>query len=95
MLEKIKEMRSVTEVKETVVGEVLKCDICGKVIFDSRNDTEQQKRTGMSRDQYWWGLTTGHSDWGNDSADSIESFDICSPDEFSLKVGGSLRRSIK
>ena len=27
-----------------------------------------------------WRLSTHHSDWGNDSCDSFETFDICSPD---------------
>lgn len=26
----------------------------------------------------FWVLTTSHGDWGNDSVDSIERFDICS-----------------
>lgn len=26
----------------------------------------------------FWVLTTSHGDWGNDSVDSIEHFDICS-----------------
>lgn len=28
----------------------------------------------------YWKLTTGHYDWGNDSIDSIEDFDVCSGD---------------
>lgn len=26
----------------------------------------------------FWHVTTGHNDWGNDSCESIESFDVCS-----------------
>lgn len=26
----------------------------------------------------YWDLTTQHSDWGNDSCESIKSFDLCS-----------------
>ncbi len=26
----------------------------------------------------YWNLTTQHSDWGNDSCDSISCFDLCS-----------------
>ena len=29
-------------------------------------------------DGKFWVLTTSHGDWGNDSVDSIEHFDICS-----------------
>lgn len=42
MIEEIKEIKEVTEVKETVTGRVMKCDICGKIIFDSRNDKKGQ-----------------------------------------------------
>lgn len=30
-------------------------------------------------DHYWY-LRTHHSDWGNDSCESFETFDLCSPD---------------
>lgn len=69
MIEEIKEIKEVTEVKETVTGRVMKCDVCGKIIFDSRND---------KKGQFWWHLYTGHNDWGNDSCESMESFDVCS-----------------
>lgn len=26
----------------------------------------------------YWNATTGHNDWGNDSPESVESFDVCS-----------------
>lgn len=29
-------------------------------------------------DGKFWVLTTSHGDWGNDSVDSVEHFDICS-----------------
>jgi hypothetical protein len=38
------------------------CDICGEVV-----------KIG-----YGYDVTTGHHDWGNDSVDSVETFDICS-----------------
>lgn len=28
----------------------------------------------------FWVLTTSHGDWGNDSVESIEHFDVCSPE---------------
>lgn len=73
MIDEIKEVKEVTEIKETVVARVRKCDVCGKVIRDSRDKIKTGKRTD------YWKLTTGHNDWGNDSIESIESFDICSP----------------
>ncbi len=47
------------------VGETMVCDVCGKEI---------PHRTG------YWRLTTHHNDWGNDSIDSYENMDICSPE---------------
>lgn len=76
MVKEIKEVREVTEVKEKVIGFVKTCDVCGKVIYDTREDVPMLGAHG----QHWWELTTGHCDWGNDSIDSIEDFDLCSPD---------------
>lgn len=36
-------------------------------------------------DKGYWELTTGHHDWGNDSCESIEHFDICSEDCLRIK----------
>ena len=41
----------------------IKCDVCGKTI-----------KPGQS----FWDLSTSHSDWGNDSIDSHQEFDLCS-----------------
>lgn len=52
------------EVTEKVlVGETVHCDVCKKEI-----ETEKG----------YWEVTTGHHDWGNDSHESIEHFDVCS-----------------
>lgn len=40
-----------------------KCDICGKEI---------------NLGDWFYSVMTGHNDWGNDSCDSIQSFDVCS-----------------
>lgn len=81
MIDEIKEVREVTETKETVIGEVMKCDVCGKIIYDSRKDDGIL----MHNNQHWWSLTTGHNDWGNDSIDSVEQYDICSPECLKVK----------
>ena len=66
----------ITETKtETVTHEVktvkaLKCDVCGKEIT-AKDDIR-------IRGIKYWELTTQHNDWGNDSVDSIEYFDLCS-----------------
>ena len=70
MIEEIKETKQV--IAETVVAKIKKCDICGKIIWDSRNEGYGVK----FQDRYY--LTTGHEDWGNDSCDSMKTFDICS-----------------
>lgn len=50
----------------SVIREILvgiSCDICNKDI---------------SHKEYYYKVTTGHYDWGNDSHESIEDKDICS-----------------
>lgn len=46
----------------------IKCDICERLIkpTNCREDSSQ-----------YFKVTTGHNDWGNDSCESIEHFDIC------------------
>lgn len=58
-----------TEIK-TIVKEVKEavptkriCDICGETVDESN----------------WFRIITMHSDWGNDSAESLETRDACSP----------------
>lgn len=65
----VKETKEVTEIKEIVVAETTICDVCGKVIRDSRD-----KYSGAP----FWSLATHHNDWGNDSYESLENFDLCS-----------------
>lgn len=60
------------KIKYVTVSEVvgIKCDSCGKVIPTHRNTYRD--------DRYkYYDVMTGHSDWGNDSCDSIEHHDIC------------------
>ena len=49
--------------EEVYVGETTYCDICKKEINTNKG---------------YWKLATGHLDWGNDSCESIEHFDVCS-----------------
>lgn len=53
------------------------CDICGKTIADEKN-----------RYAEYWTLVTGHSDWGNDSCESYDDFDLCSKDCVKEKLNG-------
>ena len=59
------EIKTHTVTEEVLVKETKYCDVCGKEI--------------ESRESYW-SLTTHHYDWGNDSCESYEYFDICSKD---------------
>jgi hypothetical protein len=54
-----------TVTEKVCVKETLVCDICRKEIPYKKG---------------YWHLVTQHNDWGNDSVDSVESFDICSKD---------------
>jgi hypothetical protein len=57
------EVKTHTVTEKVCVKETMHCDVCG-------NEMNKNKRH--------WELTTGHHDWGNDSVESIEDFDICS-----------------
>lgn len=57
------EVKTHTVTERVCVKQTRHCDVCNGVIDD--NDA-------------YWELTTGHHDWGNDSVDSIENFDVCS-----------------
>ena len=61
---KIEEDKIVSICKEVQVG--CECDICGKV----ENDSNVYDN--------WFEGDIHHSEWGNDSVDSYEYFDICS-----------------
>jgi len=56
------------EKRSVVVGRV--CDICGRPIPPSFGTWELKP---------YYRITTGHYDWGNDSCDSVETLDVCSP----------------
>lgn len=49
--------------EQVLVEEKMVCDICGHEIKHRRG--------------YWY-VTTHHHDWGNDSCESYEEFDVCS-----------------
>jgi hypothetical protein len=59
------ENKTVTVQKETLVGVV--CDECGCEELDSEIVENE-----------WEYVVTSHSNWGNDSHESFESFDVCS-----------------
>ena len=76
------------EVIKKVIKEVevtdhftIKCDCCNKEIFD-KDHFEQglyDKNIHGLYDKFkFYTVTTGHNDWGSDSIDSVQEFDLCS-----------------
>lgn len=56
------------KVTKTVTG--IECDVCHNVV-----PVKSYRDNGMSN--RYFEITTGHSDWGNDSIDSYETLDVC------------------
>ena len=50
------------------------CDVCKKTIAEIGG-----------KGRHFYELTTGHHEWGNDSVDSIEQFEICSDECLRVK----------
>lgn len=67
------EIKNILETQERIVGK--KCDICGKEI----PPTVIPHIYGEPVYDYYE-ITTHHNDWGNDSVESYEYFDACSPE---------------
>lgn len=65
MIKKKYEFKEHVVKENTLVSETMLCDICGKEIPNGHG---------------YWHLHTFHNDWGNDSCESSESFDLCSPE---------------
>lgn len=93
MLKDICELKAIK--KEVAVKTDIICDKCGKTIGYI---THEYTDNGRLIDRYYfetqrWELSTGHNDWGNDSEDSYEHYDLCS-EECCLKMFGEyLKRS--
>lgn len=58
------ETKTHTVTEKVLVKEIRYCDVCKKEITVNS----------------YWELTTHHNDWGNDSIESYEYFDVCSKD---------------
>lgn len=72
------ETKTHTVTEKVLVKEIRLCDVCGKEI-----------KNGNS----YWELSTHHHDWGNDSCESYEGFDICSKGCLRVKFEEYLERS--
>lgn len=60
----IEEKKEITEMKYVKTG--YKCDCCGK------------KYIGVKCPEDWHSFSSSHRAWGNDSIDSLSTFDVCS-----------------
>lgn len=71
-----------TKIKKTIVERECvvskKCDVCGK-------DIPPTKSYFIGEATPYYRITTHHNDWGNDSIESYEYKDACSP-ECALKI---------
>lgn len=62
-----------TQKVEREVTVHVKCDVCNKT-HDGNNIPKE-----------WHGFSIHHNHWGNDSQDSYEYFDVCSPECYKSK----------
>lgn len=76
----IREKKEVTETKEVIVG--CKCDNCGLITHELTSDGYRPKD--------WHQFNSHHHDWGNDSSDSYEYYDACSPKCFMALLTSAL-----
>lgn len=65
------------EKKEVVIANAyklagVKCDVCGRVI-----EPPSVLYECMENEHKYYDVTTGHTDWDDDSYDSVEHHDIC------------------
>ncbi len=67
------ETKNIVVMRNCIVSK--KCDVCGKEIPPT---TIPHKYGEPIYDYYE--VVTHHNDWGNDSVDSYEHFDACSPE---------------
>ena len=82
---RISEKKEVTEIKIKDVPVGMICDCCGKPILP----VEKRGETNVYNFFY---VCTSHNDWGNDSIDSVEGFDACSPDCATKMAGAYLKK---
>jgi hypothetical protein len=71
------DIKLVTTTTQMPATETCACDICNKLIF-RRSIIDSEDVPKNTRQVAYWGVTTGHNDWGYDSVDSIFNYDICS-----------------
>lgn len=74
---KRKHYEEFTRTERQLAEETCLCDVCKKIIYKRSFKPGDIKSTKTFA---FWRITTGHNDWGNDSPDSVETYDVCSTD---------------
>ena len=67
----ILEKQNVTEFKNVIIAH--KCDVCGKT------------NSGEYTPNDWHTFSHNHNEWGNDSCESYEYHEVCSPECYWIK----------
>lgn len=62
----------IVHTKRKLIG--VKCDVCGRII---EPPSKENQYDWINFKYKYYEVTTGHHDWGNDSCESIEQYDIC------------------
>ena len=60
--------------QDVILSEECRCDRCGRHLWYHTKDGH--KKPGLGTAEYY-NVVTGHNDWGRDSVDSVETYDVC------------------
>lgn len=72
------ESLTIKKIERMPATETCSCNVCGQLIY--RRSLQESDELPKNNELYsFWEVTTGHNDWGNDSPESIEHYEVCSP----------------
>lgn len=60
--------------QDVIISEECRCDRCWRHLWYHTKDGH--KKPGLGTAEYY-NVVTGHHDWGRDSVDSVETYDVC------------------
>lgn len=60
--------------QDVIVSEERRCDRCGRHLWHHTKDGH--KKPGLGSAEYY-NIVTVHHDWGRDSIESVETYDVC------------------
>ena len=71
------ESLTIKKIEQLPATETCRCNICRQLIY--KRSLQESDELPKNNELYsFWKVTTGHNDWGNDSGDSIEQYEVCS-----------------